>query len=89
MKLHPALKDPEMKHPRLTNALLDAGMILIIVSSIGLLITIFYGGFGQYMSGGFMALIAGALFVAGAKHVSKMHRHHSIDEGRPTLRRVK
>ncbi|KGG86172.1 hypothetical protein P245_20865 [Comamonas thiooxydans] len=89
MKLHPALKDPEMKHPRLANALLDVGMILIIVSSIGLLFTIFYWGVGQYMSGGFLALIAGALFVARAKQVAKMRRHQSIDEGRPTLRRVK
>ncbi|WP_139093297.1 hypothetical protein [Delftia sp. JD2] len=89
MKLNPALKDPEMKHPRLANALLDVGMILIIVSSIALLFTIFYGGVGQYMSGGFLALIAGALFVAGAKRVSKTRRHHTIYEVRPTLRRGK
>lgn len=89
MKLHPALKDPEMKYPRLANTLLDAGIALIILSSIGLIFMIFYRGVSQYLSYGFVALIAGALFVAGAKKVSKSRRHQSIDEGRPTLRRVK
>lgn len=87
MKLHPALKDPEMKYPRLANALLDAGIALIILSSTGLIFMIW--SVSQYLSYGFLALIAGALFVAGAKKVSKWRRHQSIDEGRPTLRRVK
>lgn len=89
MKLHQALKDPEMKYPRLANALLDAGIALIILSSTGLIFVVFYRGVSQYLSYGFLTLIAGALFVAGAKKVSKLRRHQSIDEGRPTLRRVK
>lgn len=89
MKLHPTLKDPEMKYPRLANALLDVGMVLSILSSVGLIFaTIFYWGVGQYMPSGMLVLIVGVLLVACAAQVSKVRRQ-TIDEGRPTLRRVK
>lgn len=90
MKLHPALKDTELKYPRLANALLDVGMVLIILSTIGAIVaTIFYWGVQQYLSGCLLALIAGALLAAGSMQLSKVRRHQPIDEGHPTLRRVK
>lgn len=90
MKLYPALKDPEMKYPRLANALLDVGMLLNILSSAGLIFgTVFYSGEGPYMQACFIAWIAGAVLVAGAARVSKARRAPTIDAQRQVLHRVK
>ncbi|AVA38260.1 hypothetical protein [Cupriavidus metallidurans] len=78
-----------MKYPRLANALQDAGMILSLLASAGLIFAAMFEGMAAgHMTYGTLILLGGICLVACATQLSKV-RHQPTDEGRPTLRRVK
>lgn len=72
MKLHPALKDPTMKFPKLANSLLDAGMVSIVIGCASVLVDVAVTGPGLAGSFGFCAVVAGFLSHTASRFVAKI-----------------